>query len=254
MNTKTNNTFSQHSDAYAQARPRYPRELYDWLIAQTAKQDAAWDCATGNGQAAVDLSPYFAVVEATDISAEQVGEGFTQSNIHYSVHPAEQTGFQDNTFDLVTVAQALHWFDFPKFWSEVRRVAKPNALFCAWGYAWFDCDQELDNEFVQPFRALIAPYWAANNRILWDGYRNEDILFPFQRITAPELAIQVQWSVPQLIEYMQTWSSYKHAQQNKDVSHALEELIRIAQLRFSQLGTLQITMPLHVVAGLVSKE
>ncbi|TXH78381.1 class I SAM-dependent methyltransferase [Thauera aminoaromatica] len=246
-------TFAQRSDAYAQARPRYPRELIDWLLANTADRDAAWDCATGNGQAAVDLAPYFNVVLASDISAEQIGEGLARPNISYSVQPAEQTGFADNTFDLITVAQALHWFDFARFWREVSRVAKPGALFCAWGYAWFECDPDVDATLVQPVRELIGPYWAANNRILWRGYPDEDIEFPYSRLVPPALTIRAQWSVPQLIDYMQTWSAYKRALQSGDVARELNWVIKAARQHFAQRAPLQITMPLSVVAGHVIK-
>ena len=249
MPVQESNPFSQASHVYAQARPRYPRDLYNWMLAHTSGRDAVWDCATGSGQAAVDLAPHFARVEATDISAEQVGEGMQQANIHYSIQSAEETSFLDQTFDLVTVAQALHWFDYTMFWPEVLRVAKLNALFCAWGYAWFTCDSEVDTGFVQPFLRLVEPYWAMNNRILWDGFNDEDIAFPFKRITPPRLAIQTAWTIAQLIEYMQTWSAYKHALKNETMASGLQKLCADAAQRFVQKGAMQITMPLHIVAG-----
>jgi hypothetical protein len=252
-NLPAQKTFAQRSDAYAQARPRYPRELYDWLVSRSPGREAVWDCATGNGQAAVDLAPYFSRVEATDISAEQVGEGLTQPNIHYTVQPAERTTFAESSFDLITVAQALHWFDFSRFWPEVTRVARPDAFFCAWGYAWFDCDPSVNADLVEPVRALIEPYWAANNRLLWRGYRSEEIAFPFERLEAPSMSIRAQWTVDQLIGYMQTWSSYKRASQDEKVAGSLEALVDSARRRFAAHLPLEITMPLEVVAGHVRK-
>lgn len=246
-------TFAQRSDAYAQARPRYPRELFDWIVSHAPGRDAVWDCATGNGQAAVDLAPYFDRVEATDISAEQVGEGLAQPNIHYTVQPAEQTTFADDSFDLITVAQALHWFDFDRFWPEVARVARPGALFCAWGYAWFDCDASVTADLVQPVRALIEPYWAANNRILWHGYRSDEIALPFERLQTPQLAIRAQWTLDQLIGYMQTWSSYKRASHDAAVAAQLAAVVDAARRRADAQVPLAITMPLAIVAGHVSQ-
>lgn len=243
------NTFSQQSDQYAQARPRYPRALFAWLSAQSNGHDAAWDVATGNGQAAVDLAPHFRQVQATDISNEQVGQGLPAANVTYSALPAEQTPFAPASFDLITVAQALHWFDYARFWPEVRRVAKPGALFCAWGYAWFDCDGEVADNLVLPLRELVAPYWAPNNRILWDGYRDDDIAFPFRRITTPPWQIQELWHLGQLIGYMQTWSAYKKAALDPATAAKLERLLDDARARLPQQTPLRLTMPLAVVAG-----
>lgn len=126
-------TFSVASAAYASGRPLYPTELFTWIASNCESHRKAWDCATGNGQAALGLAPHFECVEATDISAEQIEHCFPAPNISYSVQPAEQTMFPTSNFDLVAVAQALHWFDFERFWPEVWRTAKPNAFFCAWG-------------------------------------------------------------------------------------------------------------------------
>ncbi len=250
--TTLENTFARKSNAYAQARPRYPRALFDWLVDKCASRRAAWDCATGNGQAAVDIAPHFAVVQATDLSQEQVAQGLAVANVVYSAQPAESTHFADNTFDLITVAQALHWFDYGKFWPEVARVGKPGALFCAWGYAWFECDADISDGLVMPFRELVAPFWARNNRILWNGYQNTDISFPFERLQAPALTIRAHWSVPQLIEYMQTWSAYKRSRQNTVAAAALDALLANARECFARREPLDLSMPLAIVAGFVS--
>jgi SAM-dependent methyltransferase len=241
-------SFGAMAEAYAHHRPRYPRALYDWLLSNCPGRDAAWDCATGNGQAAIDLSPFFARVEASDVSAEQVRAGMAADNVHYSVQHAERTSYGDASFDLVTVAQALHWFDYARFWPEVRRVAKPGALFCAFGYAWVDCEPAIDQALVRPLRALIAPFWAANNRILWEGYRDDAIAFPFERLGVPAFRIEVSWSVPALIAFMRTWSASKRAESDPDTARELDALIENA------LATLPhwpapMAMPLTVVAG-----
>lgn len=247
--TPTENTFSQASDAYQQARPRYPDALYDWMLQHVPARQQAWDCATGNGQAAADLARYFSMVQATDISAEQVSHGLQRNNIMYSAQPAEQTGFAAASFDLISVAQALHWFDYSRFWTEVKRVARPDALFCGWGYGWFNCDAELQQVFVQPFRAVLAPYWAANNQILWNGYPDADVAFPFERIAAPEFTIEVNWTIEQLLAYLQTWSACKRALQDSTAAQTLNRLISGAQDKFSHYAAMPIQMPLSVIAG-----
>src|SRR6218665_1437189 len=153
------NTFSLHSNQYAKARPRYPQALYEWIADHCPQRQAVWDCATGNGQAAVDLAEYFSAVYATDVSDEQIRNQLASAGVSYSVQPAERTSFAAGSFDLITVAQALHWFDYEQFWPEVRRVARPGAFFCAWGYDWPLADSAVNEQVIAPLREAIAPYW-----------------------------------------------------------------------------------------------
>ena len=249
--TEARDTFAKRSDVYAMARPRYPAALYDWIASQCERRDTAWDCATGNGQAAVDLAQRFGQVYASDISREQVEHGLAAANIVYSAEGAEETSYPDGLFDLVAVAQALHWFDYARFWPEVSRVAKPGALFCAWGYAWFSCDRAVEQELVLPFRALIEPFWAANNRLLWNGYRSDAISFPYERIESPSLSIDLEWSVAELATYMQTWSASKRAMEDPGVNAKLTQLLETVPARFEDFPRLSITMPIAMVAGRV---
>src|SRR5262245_43157313 len=117
--------FSKQSDLYAKYRPTYPKKLYEYILSFVIERNTAWDCATGNGQAAVILSDYFKKVIATDISAAQIEKAIPKENIEYSICSAELTSFAENTFDLVTVAQAYHWIKWKEFKKEVTRVCKP---------------------------------------------------------------------------------------------------------------------------------
>lgn len=245
-------TFSLASDGYAAGRPSYPPELFAWIASSCREHRTAWDCATGNGQAAAGLTPYFDVIEATDISPEQIEHGSRADKIRYSAQAAERTDFADGTFDLVAVAQALHWFDHDAFWPEVRRVAKPGAFFCAWGYSWFAGDAGGYATFVDPILAMLAPYWAANNRLLWDGYRTEDIRFPFERVPAPAFTIDLRWPIDQLVAYIHTWSAYKRACLDPRVADAIATLEADARLRFASRGAMALSMPITVVAGPIS--
>src|SRR5688572_5337465 len=127
--------FSSQSKAYASFRPTYPKALYDFIFRHVSTKGTAWDCATGNGQVASYLSGYFDEVYATDISQQQLDQADKKKNVFYSITPAERTAFENDQFDLITVAQALHWFDRDKFYAEAVRVAKPNAILAVWGYA-----------------------------------------------------------------------------------------------------------------------
>jgi hypothetical protein len=244
------NTFAQGSDAYAAGRPLYPQALFDWIAATCRNHDAAWDCATGNGQAALALAGIFRKVEATDISAAQIAEGFAASNISYSAQPAERTSFADGSFDLVAVAQALHWFDFARFWPEVRRVARSGALFCAWGYAWFRGAEPVEAALLGPVARLVEPYWAANNRILWRGYADADVHCPFEQLQVPELRITVRWSVERIIAYVRTWSAFKRAAADGQEAE-LEALLADACRRLGPDPDFELWVPLAIRAGFV---
>lgn len=244
--------FSVQSDAYASSRPHYPAELFAWIASQCKRREAAWDCATGNGQAALGLAQHFDWVEATDFSPEQIEHAFAADNVSYSVQPAEQTDFPSASFDLVTVAQALHWFDFDAFWPEVRRTAKPTAFFCAWGYAWFDCDSELDAALFTPVLRILEPFWAGENAIMWRGYRSEEISFPFRRVEAPSFAIGLNWNIEEILCHVHTWSAYKSAMAEPQAARDLVAVEAHALSRFRSSGPLQLRTPLIIAAGPVS--
>ncbi|HWX16946.1 MAG TPA: class I SAM-dependent methyltransferase [Chthoniobacterales bacterium] len=243
------NTFAEKSEGYSGARPHYPRALFEWVVKRCVRRENAWDCATGNGQAAVGLSRHFNRVYATDISEEQISYATSRDNIKYSVQAAEQTGFPDQSMDLVVVAQALHWFDYTKFWPEVARVARQHALFCAWGYDWLSSTPDVDEMLVKPFREIIAPFWAANNKVLWNGYVDAEIAFPFQRVETPHVSLDMHWRLDQLLAYMMTWSAFKHSRSNEGAASAMDKLIARASRLVSPGQRLPVRMPLKMVAG-----
>jgi len=245
------NTFSQGSDEYAGSRPSYPDALFSWLAQMAPNRNTAWDCATGNGQAAVSIAEHFSLVDATDSSPEQITHARPGANIRYSVCAAEKTPFPDATFDLITVAQALHWFDYAAFWPEVSRVAKPGCFFCAWGYDWFEADAELDRTLLVAWRNLLRPFWATNNGILWRGYTPDEVRPPFPSVSAPQFAITLTWDLQQLLAYMRTWSAYKRADQ------ATKAKLELVATRSSDvLGPatrFPLRMPLRMLCGYLQK-
>ncbi|OOO33552.1 UNVERIFIED_ORG: hypothetical protein BTE55_09850 [Rhizobium sophorae] len=247
-------TFAIRSEAYAEARPRYPAELYSWILDETTGREAAWDCACGNGQAARDLAPHFQRVYASDISPEQLNHAILAPNIEYRTASAESSGYPDAAFDLITVAQALHWFDFGEFWPEVRRVARDGSFFCAWGYAWFSTPPDADLHLVQPIRRLIAPYWAPNNRLLWNGYRPDEVGFPFKPVRAPTMSIDLAWRPQELLAYMQTWSAYKRASADAELRSLLERVADTALSLLPSETRIPVSMPIAIIAGRVTRK
>ena len=226
MNVNNAQTFSQDSDQYARSRPQYPDELFSYLSGLCEGHDRAWDCATGNGQAAVSCAKYFSHVEATDVSAEQIQHGIQHSRVRYGVSPAEQTTFVDNSFDLIMVATAVHWFDQPKFFREVERVLRPNGVLAVWGYAFFKVEPQVDDIIEKYLLAPIEPYWAEGNRQVMAGY--PDLILPFEEIPNPRtFSITVQWNLEQFISYTRTWSAVKRCmvQTGNDPVQELESRI-----------------------------
>jgi SAM-dependent methyltransferase len=205
---KMKNNFSSGSEAYARFRPGYPPELADYLTGLAAVRDNAWDCGTGSGQMAALLAPHFGQVFATDISRSQLAEAPEMPNVFYSVQAAEATGFADRFFNLIVVAQAIHWFDFERFYAEVRRTAAPEAILAAVGYGRFHINERLDAVVKDFYENTIGNYWDKERRYIDDAYKT--ISFPFAELTPPALENTFEWTFEHLIGYLNTWSAVKH--------------------------------------------
>lgn len=199
--------FSKQSTLYSQYRPRYPDQLYEFILNNCPGRNLAWDCGTGNGQAAVHLSRYFKSVIATDISEVQIRNAIKAENVDYMVLKAEEpAAAEPSTVDLITVAQALHWFDLDKFYQEARRVLRPNGIFATWGYAFHSpIDKSIDPFLERFYFDILGPFWKPNNKLLWDNY--EKLEFPFREIATPKIDLEVIWSLDDLLKYFKTWSS-----------------------------------------------
>lgn len=197
--------FSSQSKAYAAFRPSYPDELYQFIFSHLKSRSMAWDCATGNGQVAQSLANDFECVYATDISEQQLTNAFRAKNIFYSVAPAERTDFADNQFDLITVGQALHWFDLPRFYKEVKRTGKADGLLAVWGYALLSIEPTIDELFLDFYNNIVGPYWDEARRLVEDHYRR--VPFPFDQIDSPEFYIRTAWTSEQFTGYLSSWSA-----------------------------------------------
>lgn len=200
--------FSSASDKYAKYRPTYPKAVFDYLYSLVAHKGRAWDCGTGNGQVARELAKSFSQVFATDLSSAQIAQAPAAANIHYSTQPAEKTNFDDHQFDLVTVAQAIHWFDFDRFYAEVRRTAKPSALLAVMGYDLLTIDDTVDPFIRRFYFERIGPYWDSERRYIDERYLT--IPFPFDEISTPTFTNRQSWSLEHLAGYLRTWSAVKH--------------------------------------------
>ncbi|HMV52833.1 MAG TPA: class I SAM-dependent methyltransferase [Rhodocyclaceae bacterium] len=206
MNGRFSDHFAAVAAQYADSRPRYPDSLFDWLAAQCAPRDLAWDCGAGSGQASIALARHFTRVIATDASAAQIAQAQPDPRVEYRVAPAECSTIDDASADLVIVAQALHWFDLDRFYAEVRRVLRPGGLIAAWSYGVLAVEGAAVNTMVQRFyHDEVGPYWPPERRHVENAYR--ELRFPFERIAAPDFEMSLHWNLAQLLGYFRSWSA-----------------------------------------------
>jgi hypothetical protein len=207
MTDNFKDNFSIQSKEYSFSRPTYPDALFRFLAEITPNHELAWDCATGNGQAAIELCKYFDKVIASDASEKQIQNKFERQNILYDTFPAEKASISDNSVDLITIAQGLHWFNFEQFYSEVRRVSKKGAIIAAWSYAMHKITPEIDKitDRLDFGGDILGDYWAKEIRYVQEDYAT--IPFPFEEITAPKFIISTEWNLDQLLNYLNTWSA-----------------------------------------------
>jgi SAM-dependent methyltransferase len=198
--------FSRLSARYAAYRPRYPDGLFEAIAAASPRRDRVWDCATGTGQAAVPLAKRFDAVLASDASSQQIRSATPHARVRYIVAVAEAPPLPDRWTPVVTVAQALHWLDLPRFYAQVRRVLRPGGLFAAWTYGTQRVDDGAIDAVVEDFYGrVVGPYWAPERRWVETGYRTLD--FPFDEVTIASPPMTEDWTLAQLLGYVSTWSA-----------------------------------------------
>lgn len=198
--------FSSQADLYAKYRPTAPQELYDHIYSFLHATDIAWDCATGNGQAAIVLADHFKKVVASDISEAQLSKAPRKENIEYVLCPGESTPFAENSFDLVTVSQAYHWLKWDLFKKEVTRVCKPGAVLAIWTYGGHRTEDEKVNKAVQDFyKGITDPYWEPERRFVDEKYESVD--FDYDLLPSKNFDAVFHWKREELLGYISTWSA-----------------------------------------------
>ena len=242
--------FSSESDKYAKFRPTYPTEFFNYLNSIIKNKKNAWDCGTGNGQIANELSKTFENVYATDISKSQIENALTAENINYSIQSAESTNFKTNMFDLIIVGQAIHWFNFSEFYNEVKRTAKTEALLCVVGYSRVKINTEIDNIITNFYTNIIGKYWDDERKYIDQEYKT--IPFVFEEIQTPKFNNHQQWTLDHLIGYLNTWSAVKHFIKENNIN-PVEELEKEIKPIWGDVETREIHFPLLLRIGKVIK-
>jgi hypothetical protein len=208
--------FSRQASQYRASRPGYPAALFDFLAQSCVRHGRALDCATGNGQAATGLAPHFAEVVATDLSVAQLARAEAMPNVRYLAAAAEQLPLADGSVDLVTVAQALHWFDLAAFFAELTRIARGDALIATWSYGRMRVSPPVDAVVERLYSGIVGPYWPPGREHVESGYR--DLPFPFAPVATPALAMIADWTLERLLAYLASWSAVQRyaAQHGRD--------------------------------------
>ena len=220
--------FSCTAAAYARHRPRYPDALFAYLAALAPERTVAWDCATGSGQAAVALVRHFPRVIATDASAEQIAHAAPHPRVEYRTAPAEHSGLPDASAELITVAQALHWFDRDAFYAEAARVLRPGGVLAVWSYGALELPGgALQHGIDRFYTETVGPYWPPERLSVEEGYRT--LRLPFPEIAPPSFTMEARLSLDALIGYVGTWSAvqrYREATGEDPLPELRDELAR----------------------------
>ena len=249
--------FSAQSRQYAQYRPTYPQELAAFLARAAPGRDVAWDVATGQGQAARLLTAEFRRVLATDASGAQLASAESCERVEFRVAEAADSGLVDHCADLVTVAQAAHWFDLDTFYAEVRRTLRPQGVVAIWGYVLLQTHDARIDRVVQDFQDTgVGPYWPKGREILEAKYAA--LPFPFEPVAAPPFFMRVRWTRDDLLGYVGSWSAVaRYRQQHSEAGRSardsdpipafLDELSRV----WPREKVIDIEWPLYMRVGRV---
>mgnify|MGYP001822755236 FL=1 len=239
--------FSQDSAAYSRHRPGYPDSLFSYLSSIAKDHDLAWDCATGSGQSAVQLARHFNRIIATDASESQISHAEKHAAVHYFVARAENSAIEANSLDLITVAQAMHWFDLTAFTAEVDRTLKERGILAVWTYNLLTLRSDIDELITELYSKTLNHYWPAERRLVEQGYKS--IEFPdtkYTELSTPAFNMTLTWNVEQLIAYFSTWSAVK-AYISENDQNPIESIHDRLLKRWGNVETeMPVTWPLTV--------
>lgn len=253
METSFKDHFSENSQEYKQFRPKYPAELFSYLASISSSSNSslekkAWDCATGTGQAACGLADYFSEVIATDASKDQIENAVKKKGVSYQVASAENNGIESNSIDLITVAQAFHWFDIDAFILEVNRVLKGRGILAVWTYNLLSVQgtkgKTIDDVINHFYGSVLEDFWPDERALVESGYK--DIHLPFKELKTPVFHMSTEWSLPQITGYLNTWSAVKKFQNKMRVNPVERLYDEISGMWGEPEKTRLITWPLNI--------
>ena len=239
--------FSGNSEEYNRFRPRYPEELFSYLASISNQHQTAWDCATGTGQSAISLSEYFSTVVATDASETQIKNAEKKPGVIYQVATAENSYIENNSIDLITVAQALHWFNIDDFFKEANRVLKDRGILSVWTYNFLSVQEEIDEIILYLYDTILGAYWPEERKMIEDEYKNIQLPFKeYKKFKSPSFKMSANWNLSQLIGYLCTWSATKNYQKKIGLNPVEKVYDEIADIWGDPENTVPVEWPLSL--------
>jgi ubiquinone/menaquinone biosynthesis C-methylase UbiE len=239
--------FSRLAADYSRFRPAYPRELIEYVADCAPDRRVALDCATGNGQAAVALAAYFETVLAIDGSASQIARAQPHARVTYLCALAERLPVEDHSVSLIAAAQAVHWFDFARFYAECRRALAPQGVVAVWTYEKFRATADVDAVMDRFYCDVVGPYWPAERRYVDEGYRT--LPFPLREEAPPPFSICTDWTLEQALGYVSTWSAVARYRDAHPAHDPLQDLAGQLGTHWPAAGTLRLVWPVHLRLG-----
>ncbi len=182
-----------------------------------------------------------------DPSADQLAHATKHAHVDYIQSPAEKLPLPDNQADLVTAAQAAHWFDLPKFYSEAKRISHADAHIALVSYGVMQFDRDIEARFQKFYWQDIAPYWPPERRLVDEGYKTID--FPFQEINAPKISIRKTWNLEETLGYISTWSAVRKLREEGKTEILLTFSEELTRLWGSPERTREVSWPVNMRVG-----
>ncbi|KAL8615345.1 hypothetical protein ACOMHN_023065 [Nucella lapillus] len=241
------------AEYYLKYRPTYGRDVFDTIVGfckETSSADfsLAIDVGCGSGQSSLPLTSYFQKVIGVDVSEPQISKAPTHiPNLSFRVGTAEDLSFAaDGSAGLVTAAQAMHWTNTERFYSEVQRVLRPGGAFVAYGYGMPALDEPKANEAIDYlYTDILGPYWSDGRNQVEQHYHSFTLPFPGWR-RKDSLKIERQWALDELIGYLCSWSAYQTYLREHPLDGTMAGLRHRLQELYQAGGGLGSQRDLHV--------
>jgi ubiquinone/menaquinone biosynthesis C-methylase UbiE len=240
--------FSKFADEYSRFRPVHPTELFEYLNRVVPDHELAWDCGTGNGQAALALVKYFRQVVASDASAEQISHAFSHPRIDYRVEAAEKISLPDSCADLVTVAVAVHWFDLDIFYREVKRVLKPAGIVAVWMYHLPEQRSPIEKLINHYYAEILAGYWPEKFHFIDEQYQT--LPFPFRELHPPPMVTRTEWNLKQLDGFLGSWSAAARLLEKEGPAPLEEFRDKLKEAWGDENQNYTMEWPIHIRVGI----
>ena len=246
MDKSFHNLFDPQAIEYARYRPGYPPELFQFIAGIVPSKNAAWDAGCGSGQAAWSLANIFSNVLATDSSQAQLDQAKPHPNITYTCAPAEEKLLPDKCLDLITAANAIHWFDIHAFNREAWRVLKPGGIIAVWAYGWLQSDDLM--KVIEPFYKKMKPYWPPPTEYVAQEYKT--LPFPFAELPPPDdFSLKENWTIKQILGFYSSWSAVINYQNDKGEDPIAQLADKLAAIGATEKKSYTVTLPLYLRVG-----